>query len=460
MVLRAGSIIMLVFSGSLLVSGGARAADGDPDFSWPNFGAFTFDGNATAANAASRLDTIAIDPNGALLLGGTMVDAGYWWLGELHTDGNFASGFGSGGSGRVTSCQLGGTCAANAGLFSALPAGGGYLVVAGDAAQLTTAAAQALGPGVTVPIAINNNGGKVVPDAAAVQPDGKIVVVGKGYYSGSDYSGGKSLLGVARFTATLGVDHSFNAITDAQNVTFDGGAVIAAGATDTGEAATSVTILPGGGIQLFGVGTGGLYIVRLNGDGSVDGTFGTNGIVNVAWTGHLLQSAHGFVDRAGRIVIAVQDTQQDGLLFTLVSSTGNTVINVYQPAVNFECDALSAVAVTADSAGRFLVGGNCTWNSNHQQYYIILRVRGDTNSLDTTFGGAEVGWVLGRFAGDALITSATALTLDGSGRPVIGGVSGSPTYFLRGGIARRTYNLIYTNDFEAAPRGCLSPDCM
>lgn len=459
MVLRAGSIIMLVFSGSLLVSGGARAADGDPDFSWPNFGAFTFDGNATAVNAASRLDTIAIDPNGALLLGGTMVDAGYWWLGELHTDGNFVSGFGSGGSGRVTSCQLGGTCAANAGLSSALPAGGGYLVVASDAAQLTTAAAQALGPGVTVPIAINNNGGKVVPDAAVVQPDGKIVVVGKGYYSGSDYSGGKSLLGVTRFTATLGVDHSFNAITDAQNVTFDGGAIVAAGAGDTAEVATSVALLPDGHILLFGVGVGGLYVVRLSGDGSVDATFGTNGVVSTPWTGHLLQSAHGLVDRAGRIVIAVQDTQQDGLLFTLVSATGNTLINVFQPATSFECDSLGANAVVSDSAGRFLVGGDCTWSANHQQYYIVLRVRGDTYSLDPTFGGAEVGWVLGRFDGAAALTSAHDLRLDGSGRPVIGGASGSAAYFFRSGIARLNYNLVYTNDFESVPRGCLPPNC-
>jgi hypothetical protein len=448
-----------VLCAGLLASGSLSAQDGAPDSTWPNLGAYAFDGNASAPASPSRLDAVAVESNGRLLLGGTITDAGYWWLGELLPDGNFVTTFGASGSGRITSCQLGTSCAGNADLFAALPLGGGYAAVARDAVRLTTAAAQALGPAATVPIPVNNNGGSVVPDAAAVQPDGKIVVAGKGYYSGADYSGGKSSFGVARFTTALAIDHSFNAITDAQNVTFDGGAVIAAGATDTGEAATSVTILPGGGIQLFGVGTGGLYIVRLNGDGSVDGTFGTNGIVNVAWTGHLLQSAHGFVDRAGRMVIAVQDTQQDGLLFTLVSSTGNTVINVYQPAANFECDSLSAVAVTADSAGRFLVGGNCTWNSNHQQYYIILRVRGDTNSLDTTFGGAEVGWALGRFAGDALITSATALTLDGTGRPVIGGVSGSPTYFLRGGIARRTYNLIYTNDFEAAPRGCLPPDC-
>jgi len=456
----AGSVVAFTLSIGVFASGQVRAQDGSPDSSWPNFGAFAFDGNASATSSPSRLETLAVEPDGALLLGGTMVDSGYWWLGKLLSDGNFANGFGTSGTGRITACQLGTSCGGNAGLFSALPAGSGYAVVANGAVRLTTAAAQTLGPGVAVPIAINDNGGKVVPDAAVVQTDGKIVVVGKGYYSAADYTNGKSGFGVARLTASLGVDHSFNAITDAQNVTFDGGAVIAAGASDSGEAATSVAILPSGGIELFGIGTGGLYVVRLNGDGSVDATFGTNGIINVAWTGHLLQSAHGFVDRAGRMVIAIQDTQQAGLLFTLVSSTGNTVINVFQPAANFECDSLSANAVTADSAGRFLVGGDCTWSSNHQQYYIVLRVRGDTNSLDTTFGGAEVGWVLGRFAGDALITSTSVLTIDGSGRPVIGGVSGSPTYFLRGGIARRTYNLIYTNDFEAAPRGCLPPDCI
>jgi hypothetical protein len=454
-----GSVVAYVLSGCMLAGGWACAQDGGSDLSWPNSGAFTFDGNAGSANSPSRLDTVAVESSGRLLLGGTMTDAGYWWLGELSPDGNFVSTFGTSGSGRVTSCQLGASCGGNAGLFSALPAGGGYVVVANDAVRLVTAAAQALGPGVAAPVPINNNGGRVAPDAAAVQPDGKIVVVGKGYYSSADYTGGKSSFGVARFTATLGIDHSFNAITDAQNVTFDGGTVVAAGAGDTSEVATSVTILPSGSIQLFGVGSGGLYVVRLNGDGSADGNFGANGIISVPWTGHLLQSARGYVDRAGRMVIALQDTQQDGLLFTLVSSTGNTVINVYQPAASFECDSLSANAVTSDSAGRILVGGDCTWSANHQQYYIVLRVRGDTYSLDPTFGGAEVGWVLGRFDGDAVITSTHALTLDGGGRPVIGGASASATYFFRSGIGRLTYNLIYTNDFETVPRGCLPPDC-
>ncbi|HET7065678.1 MAG TPA: hypothetical protein VFI49_15510 [Rudaea sp.] len=455
-----GSFAAFVLSAGLLTSGSVSAQDGSADFSWPNFGAFTFDGDASATSSPSRLDSLAVEANGRLLLGGTMTDAGYWWLGELLPDGTFASGFGTSGSGRITACQLGSSCGGNAGLFSALPAGSVYAVVANDAVRLTTAAAQMLGPGVTVPIPVNDNGGTVVPLAAAVQPDGKIVVVGKGYYSGADYAGGKSGVGVARFTGTLGLDHSFNAITDAQNVTFDGGAVIAASPTDSGEAATSVSILPSGGIQLAGIGTGGLYIVRLHGDGSVDVTFGTNGIINVPWAGHLLQSAHGFVDRAGRMVIAVQDTQQDGLLFTLVSATGNTVQNVFQPTANFECDAMSAVAIAADSAGRFLVGGDCTWSSNHQQYFIVLRVRADTYALDTTFGAAEVGWVLRRFDGSAAITSTSALAFDGGGRPVIAGASASGTYFFRSGIARLNYNLIYTNNFEVVPRGCLPPDCI
>jgi hypothetical protein len=46
------------------------------------------------------------------------------------------------------------------------------------------------------------------------------------------------------------------------------------------------------------------------------------------------------------------------------------------------------------------------------------------------------------------------VAFDSSGRPLVGGYSGSLS-----GISRLSYDLIYTNNFEPAPRGCLPPNC-
>jgi hypothetical protein len=50
------------------------------------------------------------------------------------------------------------------------------------------------------------------------------------------------------------------------------------------------------------------------------------------------------------------------------------------------------------------------------------------------------------------------VTFDAGGHPIIGGVSTVSAHQVAA-IGRLTYDLIYTNDFETAPRGCLPPAC-
>ena len=52
------------------------------------------------------------------------------------------------------------------------------------------------------------------------------------------------------------------------------------------------------------------------------------------------------------------------------------------------------------------------------------------------------------------------MVLDGGGRPVIARATFTqPSVQARAGIARLTYDLIQTNDFELVPRGCLQSEC-
>jgi len=74
---------------------------------------------------------------------------------------------------------------------------------------------------------------------------------------------------------------------------------------------------------------------------------------------------------------------------------------------------VQATALAIDSAGRILVAGTC----------------------DTEFGIVE--------------------RLDG----IYGSLTAPATGPLKSGVARLTYDLIYTNNFDKFPPGCLQPDC-
>jgi hypothetical protein len=85
----------------------------------------------------------------------------------------------------------------------------------------------------------------------------------------------------------------------------------------------------------------------------------------------------------------------------------------------------------------------------------VERLRGN-GTLDTTFGIS--GLAHGRFDPTSVIDEVDSIVFDRSGHPVIGGRS-QPAGMEQAGVARLTYDLIFVHDFEAAPRGCLPPDC-
>jgi uncharacterized delta-60 repeat protein len=144
------------------------------------------------------------------------------------------------------------------------------------------------------------SGGKVVTDfgsddlgqAIAIQPDGKIVVVGKT----EEYPVFHSAL--ARYNADGTLDQTFGS----------GGKVVIA-LDASGDRLISVIILPDGKILT----AGSLYqnnldlsflLVRFNADGSLDQTFGAGGLANVAFGDNTAEVSTILTQPDGKIVVA------------------------------------------------------------------------------------------------------------------------------------------------------------
>jgi uncharacterized delta-60 repeat protein len=173
---------------------------------------------------------------------------------------------------------------------------------------------------------------------------------------------------------------------------------------------------------LVGTSTGGtnadFKIIRLNADGSVDSTFGTNGsaVVPVGTNNDLLRRIA--VDANGKIVIAGQvdsATGKDmavvrlnanGSLDTTFNGTGKMTV-----AVASGTNQVSALALTAD--GKVLVGGFAPGTGSPMA---LVRVNAD-GTLDSTFGSSGVLTVIGG-AGPSQVTAIQVLA---SGKILVGG---------------------------------------
>ena len=239
-----------------------------------------------AADAASA---VTIQSDGKIVLAGSdaSVGGGAFAAARLNpTDGSLDLTFN--GTGRQTVDVGGGADAANAvALLS-----DGRVVMAGNTAS--DFALAVLNPTGTVDGSFNSGGTKTIDyggtDVArgvAVQPDGKIVVVGG---NGTD-------IAVARVNAADGsLDTSFNA----------GGAVPGALTVDVAGAddARAVLLQPNGKILVVGDSATGVAVVRLNANGIIDGSFNGTGKATFDLSPAADLGAAAVRTPAGRLVIA------------------------------------------------------------------------------------------------------------------------------------------------------------
>jgi len=461
----------LIFAGLVDCEQVHALADGYYDGTWNNGpinGRIVFQGDEIGddpnfpPSSFSEVNRIFVGPGGDLILfGATSSDT---WIGGLHADGSWILTFGhSNGYGRTTTCSIG---ACNRFGSAAVQADGRYLVLGSSFIERTAPLATSLYNINTASFAVSNIvGGRVdAYGAVAVQADGNVLVGGSGFVSAAD---GFSKFGVARLaSSTFALDSTFNDTTVGE-VVYSGGAVSAISGAG-GEAVSDILVQPDGRIVLVGSGviteqSLTLELARLNANGTLDPTFGSGGVASFTWpSGTIGAVMRARLDRAGRIVVALQGAiaplGEQIMVVARVTADGHldgsfgADLGFARFSISGACAAIYANAVDIDSAGRILVAGTCSVSPG-VNYFVVLRLRGD-GYIDGSFG--INGYGLGAFAAGQTNESAVAVAFDASGHPVVGGKSQG----ILAGISRLTYDLVYTNNFELVPRGCLPPDCI
>jgi uncharacterized delta-60 repeat protein len=223
---------------------------------------------------------------------------------------------------------------------------------------------------------------------AALQPDGKIVLVGD-----SDFR-----VAVARLKPNGSLDPTFSG--DGRK-TFSWGPI---------GRATDVLVLPNGKLLVGGFSgpeTGNVQVARLNANGALDSTFGTGGIATADFGGDDFGRAMAR-QANGRILIAGLSRPTE-----IGATTGGAVVARFRAnglldpdfdgdgRLMFGTGSVSAVLVQSDR--RIVVAGN----ANGSQTMTVSRLR-PNGSFDTTFDGdgtatIDFGSFSSDFANDAVL---------------------------------------------------------
>ncbi len=238
-------------------------------------------------------------------------------------------------------------------------------------------------------------------NAVAVQPDGKVVVAG---YSTITFGVGASQLALARFTTNNILDPSFG----------NGGRVITqvTGNTNAMEAGSAVRIQQDGKIVVGGtvtIGTNSYTLVaRFNSDGSVDTSFGQNGIA----TNFFNQGCFGnalVIQPDGKIIIGGRATDDFGSNFGLARYGTNGVLDPsFGGTGTIVTDAngdaeLFALTVQADN--KILAVGTGGFD------FAVLRYL--TNGLlDTSFGPGHNGKVFTHLGNEGAFNGAKCVAIE------------------------------------------------
>ncbi len=294
----------------------------------------------------------------------------------------------------------------------------------------------------------------------AVQPDGKLLM---SYIS---YNGSSFDFQVTRFTAQGALDLSFNGT---------GVADIPAGIEPS---TTYISLNADGTILLTGTADDHTVVVRLNGDGSVDSSFGNQGTSIISSyevfdahatalpDGKLLMGGTVYADGSYQYALAVLNAdgsrdmqfgtegqvvlgdatglnydsavtvQADGKILIAGAGSGNFGLVRLNPDGSFDTtfsgdgqaridvngyDGAGSVTVLAD--GKILVGGTSAVGNN--QDYSVIRLNSD-GSLDTSFASPNGKSIIqGSALADVLVGTAAAETLQGlAGEDVLEGGGG------------------------------------
>ena len=228
-----------------------------------------------------------------------------------------------------------------------------------------------------------------IANAVALQPDGKLVVVGQTYknndYTGEDFA-------VARYNTDGTLDSTFG-VNGKVTTDFPGLAAVA----------SSVVIQPDGKILVAGGAfpnftfLGDFELVRYNSNGSLDTSFGSGGIVTTSFPG---QGSYAFalaLQPDGKIIAAgtdfvnfsSEDSSDTDFGLERYNSDGTpdtTFGNGGQVTTDFDGFNDDAFSILVQPDGKLVAVGSA---KNPATYYDFAAVRYlDNGTIDTTFGVA------------------------------------------------------------------------
>ena len=277
----------------------------------------------------------------------------------------------------------------------------------------------------------------------ALQPDGKIVVVG------SVVSGASTLLAVARLQPLDGsLDSTFG--TSGLATTGLSGSPLVHG--------TGAVILGSTGqiaVSAWAGSSSNFTLVRYNANGQLDSTFGSGGIASANTAGGPVEANDvsltsdgrlvevGFAKISGQFDTAVARFNSNGSPDTTFPSGTQNGTETFDLSAKFTSD--QATAVTLDSSDRIIVSG--TISSSPSTGY-LLRILAN-GARDTSF--ASNGLLTSTF--DGSVGTGAGNVVDSNGRYLFAGGAGSGSSTTALGVARVTSSGTYDSRFGVQGSG-------
>ena len=244
-------------------------------------------------------------------------------------------------------------------------------------------------------------GGDDVGRAVAVQPDGKIVVVG---VAGPGSAGG--FIGVARFNSNGGLDSSFNG----------GGMATVQG---SGEA---LAIQPDGKVVVAGTSGGDFIIARFNENGSLDSGFGSGGRAFIDFGAPLDVANDLALQPDGKILVAGSGPQFDVARLQPNGALDSTFGNGGKAQVAFD-DGPEADALALQPDGNIVVAGS---GFNNGRYLAVARLQGDPPGKVSGKCAGKKATIVGTSGKDKLKgTKKKDVVSAGKGKDTVRGLKGN-----------------------------------
>lgn len=423
-------ISLLIMTPSFLLPNRVQAAAGNLDSSFGSGGKVTTHFSSDFEEAFD----LAIQPDGRIIaIGQTdLFPASDFAIARYNPDGSLDPTFGSGG--KVTTDFFGGHDLAVAVALQS----DGRIVVAGGVASSPDASFSLLDFGLARYLTDGSLdtsfgvGGKVATDFSGdfdvatdvvLQPDGKIVAAGTKSI-GLDYA-------VARYNTDGSLDTDFGS-----------GGTVTTDFFGNGDQATAVALQSDGKIVVGGqavsvVTFNDFGLVRYNGNGSLDTSFGSGGkvttdffifdIINDLFIQPDGKIVAGGTTLSGNVDFALARYNSDGTLDPAFGSGGKVVTDLFSQSG----DSPNALALQPDgkivAAGSTIVGPALD--------FALVRYNSDGN-LDTSFGSG--GKVQTDFFDNLDVANAVALQTDG--KIIAGGRATIPGQTLNSDFALARYN--------------------